>query len=395
MVAQKVQIILIQSDEKWFYSLVVRQFCKLIPIFGCTPVNHAVHHKSHIGKVLAFVMTGFVPLDNNFEKGGTALKILIKRAGAMVEAKRNTYKRVYRTDGSGTFHYPKLPNNILRKKGEDYFESRGITGSNEGTDGNRKFPLLALWDDHILPQLDAISQQYEAATNKRVIIVEQDDNATPHRDKKLKDYKEKEFAARGWEIRPQPSNSPLTNIQDAGFFPAMAKLVTEHQGLFNGSHYLQGEALWDAVVRVYEEYSLETLAKLYVHHGQIVNTIIQCKGGDEFVTESQSLHCGVRSVMAPVYATDQSTTPCGVEMMKDMTPVDVAAKLRYKKPNITAEYWASGAHEEGHKYNPLDHLSPNLLDAFNHYADHDQLDSDYFKEAYDKLDVDNIDNPLD
>ena len=227
------------------------------------------HHKSHIGKVLAFVMTGFAPLDNDFEKGGTALKILIKRAGAMVEAKRNTYKRVYKNDGSGTFHYPKLPNNILRKKGNDYFESREITGSNEGT-----------------PRL------------------------------------------------------------------------------FNGSHYLQGEALWDAVLRVYEEYSLETLAKLYVHHGQIVNAIIQCKGGDEFVTESKSLHCGVRSVMA-------------------------------QKPNVTAEYWTSGAHEEGHEYNPSDHLSPNLLDAFNHYVDDDHLDSDYFKEAYEKLDLDNIDNPMD
>ena len=96
MVAQKVQIILIQSDEKWFFSLVIRQFNKLVPFFGCAPVNHAVHHKSHIGKVLAFVMTGFAPLDNDFdfEKGGTALKILIKRAGAMVEAKRDTYRRV-------------------------------------------------------------------------------------------------------------------------------------------------------------------------------------------------------------------------------------------------------------------------------------------------------------
>jgi len=209
--------------------------------------------------------------------------------------------------------------------------------------------LLTLWDDHILPQLDAVSQQNEAETNKRVIIVEQDDNAAPHRDKKLKDYKEKEFAARGWEIRPQPSNSRLTNIQDTGFFPAMTKLVTEHQGLFNGSHYLQGEALWDAVMCVYEEYSLETLAKLYVHHGQIVNAIIQCKGGDEFVIESKYLHCGVRIVMTPVYATDELTAPCGVEMLKDMTLVDVAAKLRYKKPNVTAAYWASVAHDEGHE----------------------------------------------
>ena len=146
----------------------------------------------------------------------------------MVEAQRNVFCRVYKNDGSGIFHYPKLPDNILRKKGTERFESREIIGSNEGTEGSRKSPLLTLWDDEILPELDTISQQYEAETNKRVKIVEQDDNATPHRCNKPKAWKKKEVVARGWQIRPQPSNSPLTNIQDAGFFPAMAKLVTEH-----------------------------------------------------------------------------------------------------------------------------------------------------------------------
>ena len=89
------------------------------------------------------------------------------------------------------------------------------------------------------------------------------------------------------------------------------------------------------------------------------------------MTENKSLHYGVRSVMAPVYVSDDSTTPCRVEIPKDMTPVDVAAKLRYKNPNVTVENTGhlAGAHEEGHEYNPSDHLSPNLLDAFNHYVE--------------------------
>lgn len=51
LVAARVQLVLVQSDEKWFYSLVVRQFLKCIPFFGCHPVVHGVHHKNHIGKV--------------------------------------------------------------------------------------------------------------------------------------------------------------------------------------------------------------------------------------------------------------------------------------------------------------------------------------------------------
>ena len=51
LVAATVQVVLVQSDEKWFYSLVVQQFLKCILFFGCHPVVHGVHHKNHIGKV--------------------------------------------------------------------------------------------------------------------------------------------------------------------------------------------------------------------------------------------------------------------------------------------------------------------------------------------------------
>lgn len=78
LVAQEVQVVLVQSDEKWFFSLVVRQFLKCIPFFGCHPVTHGVHHKNHI--VLVFVMTAFMPKDNNFEQGGQSFKLLCTRA---------------------------------------------------------------------------------------------------------------------------------------------------------------------------------------------------------------------------------------------------------------------------------------------------------------------------
>jgi len=53
------------------------------------------------------------------------------------------------------------------------------------------------------------------------------------------------------------------------------------------------------------------------------NAIIDCKGGDEFVTASQSLHCGVRSVVHHVYENEQATVPCGVEVLESLIAVDV------------------------------------------------------------------------
>ena len=102
----------------------------------------------------------------------------------------------------------------------------------------------------------------------------------------------------------QPPNSPLTNLSDATVFPAMAKRVTETQGLFNRGRYLQGEDLWNAIWDVYNAFPAETLARSYIHHSQMVNAIFHCKGGDEFAKESGALHCGVRRACTPFYSND-------------------------------------------------------------------------------------------
>ena len=95
MVAEKVQFVTLQSDEKWFFCLVRRRFLKKIPYFGCTPVDHKVHHKKHIDKFMVFGMTAWVPKNNNWMTGGEAFKVILQRIGRMVEAKANSYGRVY------------------------------------------------------------------------------------------------------------------------------------------------------------------------------------------------------------------------------------------------------------------------------------------------------------
>ncbi|OEU14225.1 hypothetical protein FRACYDRAFT_240759 [Fragilariopsis cylindrus CCMP1102] len=312
LVAATVQVVLVQSDEKWFYSLVVRQFLKCIPFFGCHPVAHGVHHKNHIGKILVFVMTAFMPTGNDFEMGGQSFKLLCTRAGAMVEAVRDSYRRVYKDDGS--YHYPQIAENLLQSAGDPYFKSMEITGSNEGTDKDPKFSLLKLFKEEGLPAMDVLAQQLTTRTGKRIVMVKQWDNATPHMCKNLKKWMKKEFNNRGWELRNQPPNSPITNTKDSAMFPSMAKMLTAYQGLHNGSHYLQGEELWKGIQHVYNKYPLDTLSRAYMHHAQIANAIVECEGGDEFATASRSLHCGVRSVVHPVYENEQATEPCGVEI---------------------------------------------------------------------------------
>jgi hypothetical protein len=78
----------------------------------------------------------------------------------MVAAERDTYKRVYATDGSGTYTYPKTPANRLRVKGQEYFEGMEITGSSTGKkkNPNSKYPLTEFFSDEF-QRLEELAQE--------------------------------------------------------------------------------------------------------------------------------------------------------------------------------------------------------------------------------------------
>jgi len=95
------------------------------------------------------VVTAFVLNGNDITAGGTAIPIACVRVGRMRKATKNSYKRVYREDG--TYHYPtNIPENRLREKGKEYFQSVELTGSNEGTEKNPKMSLLKVYEDEII-----------------------------------------------------------------------------------------------------------------------------------------------------------------------------------------------------------------------------------------------------
>jgi hypothetical protein len=182
---------------------------------------------------MGIASTMFLPLHNDVERGGGAIKVSLVRVGRMVKAARDTFKRVYKLDG--TYHYPKIRANRLRKKGDEYFKNMEVTGSKEGTEKKPKFSLRSYFADTELPRLDVIAAQIESETGKRVVVRYQMDGAGPHKDGTLLDYLDEELSARGWHLKFQPSQSPLTNIKDACIFPALSKAVSNEQGLSHAS----------------------------------------------------------------------------------------------------------------------------------------------------------------
>ena len=325
------QIVLSHMDEKWFFGIVIRKHNKSIPFLGVMPVSHSVTHKSHINKTMAIASTAFAPHNNNMESGGQALKVSLERVGAHVKAPKTTYKRVYRDDGS--YHYPKQLDNISKEEGKEYWTPMEITGSNEGNAKSPKFSLLKWFVEKEIPRLEEICQQVFTLTGKTIVIRYQMDGAGPHRCAILLDKLRELFDLRGWILKFQPSQSPLTNIKDACIFPAMSKEVTAEQGLSHGSHVLETEQLWKVVTKCWEEFPAETIARAYAGHHQIVNAIAKCEGGDQFAREHQGLHCGIRKHCFPFY-NEGSDTPSGVEMIESMERSTVPP-LKYNKPDVS------------------------------------------------------------
>ena len=120
-----------------------------------------------------------------------------------------------------------------------------ITGSNEGVPGKEKYALLTNFFRTVeLPKLDQVCAEIEGNIGRRIVVRYQMDGAGPHRDAKLNRELNTELNKRGWMLKIQPSNSPLTNVKDASLFPALSKRVTAQQGLSKGSLVLEGEELF-------------------------------------------------------------------------------------------------------------------------------------------------------
>ena len=291
------------------------------------------------------------------------------RAGRMVKAKKNSYGREYFPDGSG-YHYPPRADNLLRRAGEEYFENLEITGSKETAKGKRKFALTKWLLEDFFPKLKEFCQQLEHNLGKRIHVRGQWDNASPHTERAVVRLIEELFTAEGWVWTTQPSNSPLTNILDAAIFPALAKYVSSLQGLYNAGRYLQCERLWEFVLRAWEEYPLDRIARAFVHHAQVAAATYNCNGGDEFVQERNGLSFGVRRVCRIDYG-DEYEGDEGAINLTSMAPRD---ENRVPKGVIVTELWEGAMDLEGGSDKKLKYDTPSMA-AYDiaEYLSHEEL----------------------
>ena len=162
------RVLFAQMDEKCFFAIVTRGSNKSISSLGIEPIAQTSHHKSYIHKVMGIVVTGFIPLDNDIEKGGRAIKISLERAERMKKETKNSYKRVYLSNGK--FHYPAIPENVIRIRGQEYFHDMEVTRSNRGTLLDPKYNFLTNHRDIVIPAMEREAEKLSEGGTKKVII---------------------------------------------------------------------------------------------------------------------------------------------------------------------------------------------------------------------------------
>ena len=338
---EQIQYVLVHMDEKWFYSIKTRTNCKVLTSIGLEPNDYYCHHKSYLGKIMYIVVTAYVPIDNDITKGGQAIPVACVRAGRDISAKKDSYKRVYRGDGS--YHYPKVPDNLLRRQGESYFQNMDITGSTEGTDAKPKCSLLQVYKDEIIPAIeDKIVSVLNKNGKRKICIVKQEDSAGAHQDQTYRFEMREEFLKRDWLLFNQPSQSPVTNVHDACIFPMMSKEVSKEQAVSFGSTLLRQEELHNTVMKVWNNSNhKQAMARAFAANPQIVCAIIEHEGDNDYLSEKGGLSFGIRST----YRANEEGD--GIEMIQlaPQTEAETAAGiileerkrkgiLRYEPPSL-------------------------------------------------------------
>jgi hypothetical protein len=217
-----------------------------------------------------------------------------------------------------------------------------ITGSSEGTAKSPKFSLLKnFYTDIEVPKLKELARQREAATGKRIRFAYQIDGAGPHQDKKLLTSLNEQLREINSFVFFQPSQLPITNTNDACTFPKLSKDVSREQALNDGSQMARSEDhVWELANTVWGDFPVETLARAYAGHHQIINAIFRDKGGDTFAQEKNGIHCGIRNkVHLPKYASEdgEDEKPIGVEVYDCPDEVGGIRQLKYPTPGVNEE----------------------------------------------------------
>ena len=332
-----VKIIVTHMDEKWVHAVVARTNIKLIENYDVGKRYHYAHHKNYIDQVMFIVVNGFVPKDNNLlGNGGRSIKVSCVPVGDYEQAKRDSYKRVY--DDEGRFTYPKIPENLERRKGQYYWKNKTLCGSNEP--GDDQFSLIRAYREFIIPEMEKIQLKESEGGRFRVVFMEQEDGAGCHTSAEYQKFKEDEFTNRNWLRLRQSPQSPLFNVNDLFYFRKISTEISAEQSMCFGTRVMKCDEILKVVDKVWKSTDdAVAISRGWMSHYQVIAAAYEMKGYNAYLKQNNGLDFGIRYNFYP--NRERTGVVKVVEFENVTTPAEQIANerirkgLKYKIPPIT------------------------------------------------------------
>jgi hypothetical protein len=275
------------GDKKWWHGLVSRKFGKMCPELGVQRSSFAVHHRNHTRKVMGHATVG-ICFQNSPELGCNGYFISLNRCQGY-KVCRKTRKVV--TKNKDTGRNESKNNAVKNKKGDLVMMDCNVTGTDTGTPSNPKFALKGLWEDCLLPQLDAMVALGGPCAG--AIVCHQEDNAGPHKEGQFHQWLAAEFGKRQWQLELQAPQGPYTDVLDLQLFPAMSK---RHSVLLQ--QYSDAEAskdkTWRVAQQVWDNCSSAMVCRAFIHAFIIMRLIMEEKGNNSWLATGAP-HCNDRN----------------------------------------------------------------------------------------------------
>ena len=124
--------------------------------------------------------------------------------------------------------------------------------------------------------------------------MKQDDGTTLHQDRTYVDRMKVIFAEKEWLIFNQSSQSPVENVHNAYVFLIISKAVSSNLAMVYVSQLLKGEELHKTVIHVFDDQAhLPAIAFAFSRHSQIVCSILDNNGNNNYLLKRGGLHFGV------------------------------------------------------------------------------------------------------
>jgi hypothetical protein len=282
-----VKILWTMSDEKWWHGLVSRTFAKMCPELGVERSSFAVHHKSHIRKVMGHATVGICFTDSP-ELGCEGYVINLTRCKGFKVCRKMT-KEV--TKNKITGHNESKNNAVKNKKGDLVLQDCNVTGTDTGTPSNPKFALKGLWGGCLLPQLDALVAVGGPCDG--AIVCHQEDNAGPHKEGRFHQWLEDEFKRRKWQLELQAPQGPYTNVLNLQLIPAMSKRHSSLLQLYSDAEASK-DRTWRVARQVWDNCSSAMICRAFIHAYRIMKKIMNEEGDNSWLATGAS-HCNLRA----------------------------------------------------------------------------------------------------